>query len=158
MGADLWIASWWWFLKDEAMANEGMKALLQLDSGGSISINRYALVSKRADGTTTVEQANNPGSLGTLAGTSLGSLNGLLGVPTGLDLATAEPVTGALVDLSTIGVSKEFADDVIKLLLPNRLAIVAGGCRRMDNAGGHTHGAYRRNRVPVDAVRGETSG
>jgi len=71
--------------KDEAKANEGMKALLQLDSDGSISINRYALVSKRADGTTTVEQANNPGSLGTVAGTSLGSLNGLLGVPTGLD-------------------------------------------------------------------------
>jgi uncharacterized membrane protein len=63
--------------KDEANANEGMKALLQLDSDGSISINRYALVSKRADGTTTVEQANNPGSLGTQAGTSLGSLNGL---------------------------------------------------------------------------------
>jgi uncharacterized membrane protein len=74
--------------KNEAKANEGMKALLQLGQG-SISINRYALVSKRADGTTTVEQANNPGSLGTLAGTSLGSLDGLLGVPSGLDLATA---------------------------------------------------------------------
>jgi uncharacterized membrane protein len=64
--------------KDEANANEGMKALLQLDSDRSISMNRYALVSKREDGTNTVEQANNPGSLGTQAGTSLGSLNGVL--------------------------------------------------------------------------------
>jgi hypothetical protein len=74
-----------------------------------------------------------------------------------LDLATAEPVTGALVDLSTIGVGKEFADDVIKLLLPNRLAIVAEVAEEWTTPV-DIHMERIGDRVPVDAVRGETSG
>ena len=45
---------------DQAKVHDGKNALLQLDSDGSISIYRYAVVMKLADGTTTVEQEDEP--------------------------------------------------------------------------------------------------
>jgi Zn-dependent protease with chaperone function len=55
-------------------AYEGKKALVQLDNEGSISVYGYAVVTKNADGTASIKQGDDAGPLGTLVGTSLGSL------------------------------------------------------------------------------------
>ena len=111
---------------NESKAYEGKKALLQLDGEGSISVYGYAVVAKNPDGTTAVKQGDDYGPLGTLAGTALGSLIGLLGGPAGVAIGAAAGVTaGATVDLHNARISDDFIDDVGKVLLPNRVAVVA---------------------------------
>lgn len=111
---------------NESKAYEGRKALLQLDGEGAISVYGYAVVAKDSDGTTTVKQSDDYGPLGTLTGTALGSLLGLLGGPAGLAIgATIGLTAGATVDLHKARISDDFIDDVTKVLLPNRVAVVA---------------------------------
>src|SRR5216684_1243544 len=111
---------------NENKAYEGKKALLQLDGEGSVSIYGYAVVAKNSDGTSTVKQGDDVGPLGTLTGTALGSLIGLLGGPAGLAIGAAAGLTaGATVDLHNARISDDFIDDVTKVLLPNRVAVVA---------------------------------
>jgi len=57
---------------------------LQLDGEGSIGVYGYAVLAKNADGTSTVKQADDVGPIGSLVGTSLGSLIGVLAGPVGL--------------------------------------------------------------------------
>jgi len=110
----------------EKKAYEGKQALLQLDGEGSIVVYAYAVVAKDADGTVTVRQSDDPGPLGTLVGTSLGSLIGLLGGPVGLAVgASLGLVAGSTVDLSNARVGGDFVDDVSKQLRPHRFAVVA---------------------------------
>jgi uncharacterized membrane protein len=111
---------------NESKAYEGRKALLQLDAEGSISVYAYAVLAKHADGSATVKQGDDSGPLGTLLGTSLGSLIGLLGGPAGLAIgAAAGLATGAAADLDNARIGDDFIEDVIKVLLPNRVAVVA---------------------------------
>ena len=111
---------------NESKAYEGKKALLQLDSEGSISVYGYAVVAKNANGTATVKQGDDAGPLGTLVGTSLGSLIGALFGPAGLAIgATAGFAGGATADLTNAGVGEDFIDDVSKFLLPTKVAVVA---------------------------------
>jgi uncharacterized membrane protein len=110
----------------ESKAYEGKKALLQLENDGSIVIYAYAVVSKNADGTATVRQSDDSGPLGTLVGTSLGSLIGLLGGPAGLAIGAAVGLlAGSTADLNNARISDDFIDDVNKELLPNKFALVA---------------------------------
>jgi uncharacterized membrane protein len=110
----------------ETKAYEGKKTLLQLDDEGSIAVYAYAVVAKNADGTTTVRQSDEPGPLGTLLGTSLGSLIGLLGGPIGLAIgAGVGLIAGSAADLNNARVGGDFVDDVTKVLLPNKFAVVA---------------------------------
>jgi len=111
---------------NESKAYEGKKALLQLDGEGSISAYGYAVVAKNPDGTTTVKQGDDSGPLGTFTGTTLGSLIGLLGGPAGVVLGAAAGLgAGAAVDLHNARISDDFIDDVTKVLLPNRFALIA---------------------------------
>jgi len=111
---------------NETKAYEGKKALMQLDAEGSISVYAYAVLSKLADGSAIVKQGDDPGPLGTLVGTSLGSLIGLLGGPTGLAIgATAGFALGGATDLSNASIGADFIEDVSKMLLPNKVAVVA---------------------------------
>src|SRR5260370_25745120 len=111
---------------NESKAYEGKKALLQLDGEGSVSGDGYAVVSKTSDGSTTVKQGDDGGPLGTLTGTALGSLIGLVGGPAGLAIGAAAGLTaGATVDLHNARISDDFIDDVTKVLLPNRVALIA---------------------------------
>lgn len=111
---------------NESKAYEGKKALQQLDSEGSISVYGYAVLAKHADGTATVKQGDDVGPLGTLLGTSLGSLIGLLGGPAGLAVgAAAGFAAGGAADLTNARIGEDFIDDVSKVLLPNRVAVVA---------------------------------
>jgi len=111
---------------NEPKAYEGRKALLQLDGEGSISIYAYAVLAKHADGTATVKQGDDSGPIGTLLGTSFGSLIGLLGGPVGLAIgASAGLGVGAAADLNNARIGEDFIDDVTKVLLPNRVAVIA---------------------------------
>lgn len=111
---------------NESKAYEAKKALQQLDAEGSISVYGYAVLAKAADGTGSVKQGDDVGPLGTLAGTALGSLIGLLGGPAGVAIGAASGLTaGATVDLHNARISDDFIDDVNKMLLPNKVALVA---------------------------------
>jgi uncharacterized membrane protein len=111
---------------NESKAYEGRSALLQVADDGNITVYAYAVLAKHADGSATVKQGDDPGPLGTLVGTSLGSLIGLLGGPAGLAIgATAGMLTGAAADLDNARIGDDFLDDVAKVLLPNRVAVVA---------------------------------
>lgn len=110
----------------EAKAYDGKRALIQLDSEGSIGVYGYAVIAKNADGTATIKQGDDVGPLGTLAGTTLGSLIGVLFGPVGLAVgATAGFTGGATADLYNSGVGDDFVDDVSKFLLPSKVALVA---------------------------------
>jgi len=110
----------------ETKAYEGERALQELEHEGSIVVYTWAVITKNADGTTTVRQSGDPGLLGTLVGTSLGSLIGLLGGPTGLAIGAAVGyVAGGTVDVDNARIGLDFLDDVKKELLPNRFAVVA---------------------------------
>jgi uncharacterized membrane protein len=111
---------------NETKAYEGKKALLQLDGEGSLSVYAYAVLAKRADGTATVKQGDDSGPVGTLLGTSFGSLIGLLGGPVGLAIgAVSGLAVGGAADLNNARIGEDFIDDVTKTLLPNRVAVVA---------------------------------
>jgi uncharacterized membrane protein len=110
----------------EKKAYEGKEALLQLDGEGSIVVYAHAVVAKNADGTATVREGDDRGPLGSLIGTSLGSLIGILGGPVGLAVgASLGLVAGSTADLSNARVGGDFIDDVSKQLRPNRFAVVA---------------------------------
>jgi uncharacterized membrane protein len=111
---------------NETKGYEGKNALLQLDDEGSISLYGYAVLAKNADGTASVKQGDDAGPIGSLVGTSLGSLIGLLGGPAGLAIgAAAGLAAGGAADLNNARIGEDFIDDVTKLLLPNRVAVVA---------------------------------
>jgi len=110
----------------ENKAYEGEKALLQLDREGSLTVYAHAVLAKKADGTTVVLQSNDSGPIGTLLGTTWGALIGLLGGPVGAAVgAGAGLVAGSAVDLGELRLGSDFIDDVAKLLLPSRVAVVA---------------------------------
>src|SRR5215470_1485145 len=111
---------------NESKAYEGKGALQQLDSEGSISVYAYAVLTKNADGTTTLKQGDDVGPIGTLLGTSFGSLIGLLGGPAGAAIGAAAGLgAGSAADLDNARIGSDFIDDVAKVLLPNRVALVA---------------------------------
>jgi len=111
---------------NEGKACEGQQALLRLDAEGRIAVYGCAVLEKRADGTVSVKQGDGPGPIGTLVGTSLGSLIGLLGGPVGLAIgATAGFVGGGLFDLNNVRIGEDFLDDVKKTLTPTKAAVVA---------------------------------
>ena len=111
---------------NETKACEGRKALLQLDSEGSITVYAYGVLAKHADGTATVKQEDDSGPIGSFVGTSFGSLIGLLGGPAGVAIgAAAGLATGGAADLHNARIGDDFIEDVTKLLLPNKVAVVA---------------------------------
>jgi uncharacterized membrane protein len=112
--------------KNESKACEGRKALWQLDLDGSITVYAQALVLKNPDGAIIAKEHNDQGPFGLLMGTALGALLGMLGGPTGLAIgATAGLVAGGAADLDNARVGEDFIDEVSKVLLPNRAAVVA---------------------------------
>jgi uncharacterized membrane protein len=111
---------------NESKAYEGKKALLQLDNEGSIGVYAYAVLAKHSDGTSTVQQGDDPGPLGTLVGTSLGSLIGLLAGPAGVAIgAVAGMTAGGTVDIHNARIGDDFVDDVSAKLTPGKVAVVA---------------------------------
>jgi uncharacterized membrane protein len=110
----------------ETKAYEGKRALQELENDGSIVIYASAVVAKNADGSTSVRQTDDPGPFGTLVGTSLGAVIGLLGGPAGFAIGAAVGLlAGSTTDINNARISDDFIDDVNKKLLPNNFAVVA---------------------------------
>ena len=111
---------------NEGGAYEGKNALMDLDKEGSLTLYGYAVVAKNPNGAVSMKQESDSGPLGTLAGTSLGSLIGLLGGPVGLAAGAAVGMfAGTAADLTNAGVAGDFIDDVAKALTPGKVAVVA---------------------------------
>ena len=112
--------------ENERKANEGVKALEELDLHGSITVYTHAVVVKRPDGTITVGQCNDRGPSGLMLGIALGGFLGALGGPIGLAIGGGLGfVAGAAADLKNAMVGDDFIDDVTKALAPNKGAVVA---------------------------------
>jgi len=112
--------------EDESKAYEGSRALNQLDSEGSITIQAETVVTKNKDGKVTVKQTEGDFPIRTVSGTAIGSLIGLLGGPAGLAVgALTGTMAGNLADLFVAGVDSDFLSDVSNVLTPGKYAIVA---------------------------------
>ena len=110
----------------EAKAYEGKNVLQMLENEGSIVIYSYAVITKNAGGSTSVRYSDDPGPLGTLVGTSLGSVIGLLGGPAGVAIGAAVGMlAGGTTDIDNARVGDDFIDDVAKKLTPNKFAVAA---------------------------------
>lgn len=110
----------------EPNAYDGMLALLQLDREETITVHAATVIKKNNDGTVEILKENDEFPIGTIGGTAIGSLIGLLGGPIGVVAgATAGTLIGASDDLYRSGVSAEFVDDVSSLLTPGKYAVIA---------------------------------
>ncbi|MGC2257461.1 MAG: DUF1269 domain-containing protein [Candidatus Sulfotelmatobacter sp.] len=111
---------------NESKAYEGSRTLQQLDGDGSIAVYAATVIAKNPDGTTAVKQGADSGPLGTLTGTAVGSLVGLLGGPVGVAVGAAGgSLIGAIADLDNVRVGSDFLSDVAATLTPGKAAVVA---------------------------------
>lgn len=113
-------------LNDETKAYEASRALNQLDREGSITVHAESVITKNADGTVAVKEADGDFPIRTVGGTAIGSLIGLLGGPVGLAAgALAGTVAGSFDDLFVAGVDSDFLGEVSDALTPGKHAVVA---------------------------------
>ena len=111
---------------DEKKAYEGLHALEQLDSDGTIALHAEAVIKKNADGTIEVKQSSDDLPVRTAGGTAIGSFIGLLGGPVGVGIGGAlGALAGSVWDLNVAGVNAEFVDDVATRLEPGKFAVIA---------------------------------
>jgi len=110
----------------EKQADEGRKALKELQDEGKLTIHGAAIITKRTDGKVSMKDQADEAPLGTAVGAVVGSLIGLLGGPVGLAAgAAAGAFLGYSVDASNYGVGMEFVDEVSRNLTPGKSALVA---------------------------------
>jgi uncharacterized membrane protein len=110
----------------EAKAHEGARALLNLNEQGVIGLYATRVVVKGADGVTAVFKTYDVLPEGTMGGTAIGTMIGLLGGPAGLAIGAASGLAlGAATDLARARVAGDFVADVLKALVPGKAAVVA---------------------------------
>ncbi len=110
----------------ETQADEGRKALKELQGEDKLTIHGMAIITKRTDGKVSMKDEANEAPLGTAVGTVVGSLIGLLGGPVGLAAgAAAGAFLGYAADAFNYGVGMEFVDEVSRNLTPGKSALVA---------------------------------
>lgn len=112
--------------ENESKAYEGARVLAQLDGEGSIAVHAQAVIKKNPDGTATVKEFEDEFPVGSVAGTTVGSLIGLLEGPIGVAVgATTGLFAGMIRDLYSAGVSADFVDDASAMLTAGKCAVVA---------------------------------
>jgi len=111
---------------EERRAYEGKAALRQLELEQSITIFGQAVIARRADGTTTIQQYDDPAPLGTAGAMAVGSLVSLLGGPVGLaDGSLSGMALGVVADFDNARVAEDFIEEGLRLFTPNKVALVA---------------------------------
>ena len=111
---------------EASKAFDGREALRSMDRDGSASVYALAVITRKADGTSFINGEGDSGPLGTLLGTSLGSLIGLLGGPPGVAIgAIAGSAVGMASDLDNARIGADFVDEVSRQLTPGKTALVA---------------------------------
>jgi uncharacterized membrane protein len=110
----------------EAKAFEGLSALKDLHKDGEITLYATTVLLKDQGGKLSVKRVDEQGPAGTAVGFLTGSLIGLIGGPVGLSIGAAVGgLTGLLFDLDRSGISVSFVDDVSKVLIPGKAAVIA---------------------------------
>jgi uncharacterized membrane protein len=110
----------------EYKARGATMALQALSERSAIGLGTDAVVTKIADGTTTIAKTHRLRPEGTMGGTALGLLIGLYGGFTGLAVGAATGFTlGAVSDFIRSRVDGDFVRDVAHSLEPGRSALVA---------------------------------
>lgn len=110
----------------ESKAYEGSKALLDLQTEGSINLYAKAVVVRDANGKVSVKQQEDMGPIGTAVGLMTGSLVGMLGGPIGLAIGVGAGTFGGLVyDVANLGVGQDYLIEVEETLQPGKAAVVA---------------------------------
>lgn len=111
---------------NESKAYEGARVLAKLDGEGSIAVHAQAVIKKNPDGTATVKEFEDEFPVGSVAGTTVGSLIGLLEGPVGLAVgATTGLFAGMMRDLYSAGVNADFVDAASAMLTAGKCAVVA---------------------------------
>jgi len=107
-------------------AYEASRALNELADDNFIAVNADGVVTKDPDGTTRVVETQVLAPEGTMGGSALGGLIGLIGGPAGLAIgATAGFILGAGTDVARARVGRDFVRDVQNELEPGKSALVA---------------------------------
>jgi uncharacterized membrane protein len=110
----------------EERTHEALRALEDLNEQGVIAIYADAVVAKTLDGATTVVNARYGDPDGTMGGTAIGSLIGMLGGPVALAIGAATGfVIGVTTDFAKARVDQHFVADVVRALEPGKAAVVA---------------------------------
>jgi len=111
---------------DEKSAYEGVRALKELNSEGSIDVFAGAVLQKDAQGWVATKKVDSDFPIQTFAGTAMGALIGLLGGPAGVAVGSAAGVAaGLLGDMYTANVDEEFLTEVSTALTPGKWAVIA---------------------------------
>src|SRR6476646_10524063 len=140
---------------DEKQAYEGLRALRDLHTDGSVTLYSDAVVAKDASGTLSVREGGEVPE-GTVVGLLTGSLIGMLGGPIGLALgASSGTLIGAAFDLTRAGIGEDFLEETSAYLLPGKAAVIAELDEewqapidtRMEALGGHV---FRRSAIAVE--------
>jgi hypothetical protein len=104
----------------ETEAEAGRNKLLELDKEGSIGTYGYAVLAKKADGTVVLKEVDRHGTLSPFANSLLASL---------CDSASPESAAtqsaDSAADPNRAQTGEDFIRDMMQVLLPNRVAIVA---------------------------------
>ena len=111
---------------DEKSAYEGVRALSELNTEGSIDVFAAAVLEKDAQGWVATKKEKSDFPLQSLAGTAMGGLIGLLGGPAGVAVGSAAGVmAGLLGDMYTASVDEDFLTEVSTALTPGKWAVIA---------------------------------
>jgi uncharacterized membrane protein len=111
---------------DEKSAYDGVAALNQLHSEGSLTLYATAVIAKDANGAISVRQQADQGPLGTVLGLTTGSLVGLIGGPVGMVAGgAAGTLLGSLYDIAEIGISGDFWSEALQRLSPGKVGVIA---------------------------------
>jgi uncharacterized membrane protein len=111
---------------NDTQAYEGVTQLKTLHAQADLTLFAMAVIAKDASGKVEILQAADQGPIGTLFGTALGGMIGLLGGPVGLAVGMASgSILGTISDMNKLGVDLEFLSDVGALMTPGKAAVVA---------------------------------
>ena len=144
---------------NEKKAYEGLRALGELDTEGSIAVYAESVIEKNKEGVVSLKQAEDTVPLRTVRGTAIGSLIGLLAGPPGVMAGAAVGGTAGMIgDLYVAGVDEDFLDDVSAILKPGKFAVVADVSEewvtpvdtKMEAIGGHV---FRKTRQHFEEER-----
>jgi len=111
---------------DEAKAREAAQALQAMVDDSEIALHTVQMFSRNEDGVVASADVYNALPEGTMGGTAVGSLLGLLGGPVGLAIGAGSGLlVGATADYAKRRVTTDFAQQVADKLTPGRAAVVA---------------------------------
>jgi uncharacterized membrane protein len=111
---------------DEAKARQGSQALQAMGEEGEVAVHTVRMFTRNQDGIVASHDIYDALPEGTMGGTAVGSLLGLLGGPVGLAIGAGTGLLlGATADYAKRRVTAAFAQHVADELIPGRAAIVA---------------------------------